>query len=117
MPRAWCSRGRPAHADPGGLFLRDSRLTGYARREATQHPAVALDGVGAEVTGNYIHDSPAYAVHIRGNDHRVTGNEIANLLAGATDTGAIYSGRDWTARGGVIADNFLHDIRGGPDTG
>lgn len=101
---------------PGGLFLRDSRLTGYARRERTQHPAVALDGVGAEVAGNYIHDSPAYAVHIRGNDHRVTGNEVANLLAGATDSGAIYSGRDWTARGGVIANNFLHDIRGGPDT-
>ncbi|SFV10375.1 Right handed beta helix region [Methylobacterium sp. 174MFSha1.1] len=101
---------------PGGLFLRDSRLTAYARRKPTQAPAVALDGVGAEVAGNFIHDSPAYAVHIRGNDHRVTGNEIANLLAGATDTGAIYSGRDWTARGSVIAGNFLHDIRGGPDT-
>ncbi|KMO09826.1 hypothetical protein QR78_31535, partial [Methylobacterium indicum] len=69
-------------------------------------------GVGAEVSGSFIHDSPAYAVHLRGNDHRVTGNEIARLLAGATDTGAIYSGRDWTARGSVIADNFLHDIRG-----
>lgn len=101
---------------PGGLFLRDSRLTGYARRAPTQHPAVALDGVGAEVAGNSIHDSPAYAVHIRGNDHRVTDNEIANLLHGATDTGAIYAGRDWTARGSVIAGNVLHDIRGGADT-
>ncbi|GJD64508.1 right-handed parallel beta-helix repeat-containing protein [Methylobacterium frigidaeris] len=101
---------------PGGLFLRDSRLTAYARREPTQHPAVALDGVGAEVSGNVIHDSPAYAVHIRGNDHRVTANEIANLLAGATDTGAIYAGRDWTARGSVIAGNVLRDIRGGTDT-
>ncbi|WP_053078568.1 right-handed parallel beta-helix repeat-containing protein [Methylobacterium tarhaniae] len=101
---------------PGGLFLRDSRLTGYARREPTQHPAVALDGVGAEVAGNVIHDSPAYAVHIRGNDHRITGNEIANLLAGATDTGAIYAGRDWTARGSLIAGNVLRDIRGGADT-
>jgi hypothetical protein len=97
---------------PGSLFLRDSRLTRYARRRPTQHPAVALDGVGAEVAGNLIHDSPAYAVHIRGNDHRITGNEIATLLAGATDTGAIYAGRDWTARGSVISGNFLHDIRG-----
>ncbi|AWB24025.1 right-handed parallel beta-helix repeat-containing protein [Methylobacterium currus] len=110
------SGGERRTLTPGGLFLRDSRLTAYARREPTQHPAVALDGVGAEVAGNDIHDSPAYAVHIRGNDHRVTGNEIANLLAGATDTGAIYAGRDWTARGSVIAGNFLHDIRGGADT-
>ncbi|TGD95673.1 right-handed parallel beta-helix repeat-containing protein [Methylobacterium nonmethylotrophicum] len=97
---------------PGGLYLRDSRLTGFARRQPTQAPAVTLDGVGAEVSGNVIRDSPAYAIHIRGNDHRISGNEIANLLAGATDTGAIYAGRDWTARGTVIAGNFLHDIRG-----
>lgn len=106
------SGGERRTLEPGGLFLRDSRLTAYARRYRTQHPAVALDGVGAEVAGNLIHDSPAYAIHIRGNDHRITGNEIANLLHGATDTGAIYSGRDWTARGTVIGGNFLHDIRG-----
>ncbi|NGM38543.1 right-handed parallel beta-helix repeat-containing protein [Methylobacterium sp. DB0501] len=100
---------------PGGLFLRDSRLTGYARRERTQHPAVALAGVGGEVAGNYIHDTPAYAVHLRGNDHKVTGNEVARLLQGATDAGAIYSGRDWTARGTLIAGNFLHDIRADAD--
>ncbi|WP_279359197.1 right-handed parallel beta-helix repeat-containing protein [Methylobacterium indicum] len=107
------SGGERRTLEPGGLFLRDSRLTAYARRWITQAPGIALDGVGAEVSGSVIHDSPAYAVHLRGNDHRVTGNEIARLLAGATDTGAIYSGRDWTARGSVIADNFLHDIRGG----
>ncbi|MBZ6414151.1 MULTISPECIES: right-handed parallel beta-helix repeat-containing protein [Methylobacterium] len=107
------SGGERRTLDPGGLFLRDSRLTAYARRWETQAPAVALDGVGAEVSGNFIHDSPAYAIHLRGNDHRVTGNEVARLLAGATDSGAIYSGRDWTARGNVIANNFLHDIRGG----
>ncbi|OAS19741.1 right-handed parallel beta-helix repeat-containing protein [Methylobacterium platani] len=109
------SGGERRTLKPGGLFLRDSRLTGYARRLPTQHPAVALDGVGAEVSGNFIHDSPAYAIHIRGNDHRIAGNEIANLLTGATDTGAIYAGRDWTARGSVIAGNFLHDIRGDAD--
>ncbi|TNC15318.1 right-handed parallel beta-helix repeat-containing protein [Methylobacterium terricola] len=106
------SGGERRTLTPGGLFLRDSRLTAYARRMPTQHPAVAVDGVGAEVAGNDIHDSPAYALHIRGNDHRITGNEIANLLKGATDTGAIYAGRDWTARGTVISGNVLHDIRG-----
>lgn len=100
---------------PGDLFLRDSRLYGFGRLRPTQHPAIALDGVGAAVTGNLVRGSGAYAIHIRGNDHRIAGNEIADLLQGATDTGAIYAGRDWTARGTVIADNFLHDIRGDAD--
>ena len=99
----------------GDLFLRDSRLSGFARSRPTQHPAIALDGVGAAVTGNLVRGSGAYAIHIRGNDHRIAGNEIADLLQGATDTGTIYAGRDWTARGTVIADNFLHDIRGDAD--
>jgi hypothetical protein len=99
---------------PGGLFLKDSRITRYARLSRTQSPAVELDGVGAQVTGNYIHDALDYAVHLRGNDHLVADNEIARLLQGATDSGAIYAGRDWTARGSTIRANFLHDLATDP---
>ncbi|WP_342153245.1 right-handed parallel beta-helix repeat-containing protein [Methylorubrum sp. SB2] len=99
---------------PGGLFLRDTRLTRYARLSRTQSPAVELDGVGQRVVGNYFHDAVDYAVHLRGNDHLVADNELTRLLDGATDSGAIYAGRDWTARGSVIRGNFLHDIRTGP---
>ena len=107
------SGDRPSLA-PGGLFLRDSRLTGYARLSRTQSPAVQVDGVGALVEGNYVHDAVDFAVHLRGNDHRFTGNEITRVLMGATDSGAIYAGRDWTARGSIIRGNFLHDIRTEP---
>ncbi|SFK71248.1 right-handed parallel beta-helix repeat-containing protein [Methylorubrum salsuginis] len=99
---------------PGGLFLRDSRLTRYARLSRTQSPALELDGVGNRAVGNYFHDAIDHAVYLRGNDHLVADNEITRLLDGATDAGAIYAGRDWTARGSVIRGNFLHDIRTRP---
>ena len=30
----------------------------------------------------------------------------------ASDCGAIYSGRDWSWRGNVIRNNYIHDIIG-----
>lgn len=99
---------------PGGLVLKDTRLTRHARLSRTQSPAVEVDGVGNRVVGNYFHDAVDYAVYLRGNDHLVADNEITRLLDGATDSGAIYAGRDWTARGSVIRGNFLHDIRTKP---
>ena len=79
-----------------GLFVRDSRIGHYARLAQTQHPGIEVGGVGAVVSGNLIHDAGGPAITLRGNDHRVSGNEIAHVLAGASDAGAIYSGRDWT---------------------
>lgn len=105
------SGGDRATLTSGGLFVRDSRFTRYARLSRTQSPALDVDGVGATVSGNYIHDTNEYAVHLHGNDHVVEWNEISHLLGDATDSGAVYSGRDWTARGSVIQHNFLHDIR------
>ncbi|NEU13894.1 right-handed parallel beta-helix repeat-containing protein [Methylobacterium sp. BTF04] len=106
--------GDRATLTPGRLFVRDCRLSDYARLARTQSPAIAVDGVGQTVEGNFIHDTDEYALHLRGNDHRVAWNEIAYLLSGSTDSGAIYAGRDWTARGTTIEHNFLHDIRAAP---
>ncbi|MFE1601181.1 right-handed parallel beta-helix repeat-containing protein [Methylobacterium sp. ID0610] len=99
---------------PGGLFVRDSRLTRFARLAPTQNPAIDVDGVGAQVVGNYIHDAVGYAVHLRGNDHLFARNEVARLLYGLSDSGAIYAGRDWTARGSAIRENYVHDVTPAP---
>ncbi len=104
---------RPSLA-PGGLFIRNSRLTRWALGSRTQSPAVELDGVGALVSGNFIHDGMDAALHIHGNDHRIVGNEIARVVVGSSDNGAIYAGRDWTARGTLIEGNFMHDVRAPP---
>ncbi|MEH3116130.1 MAG: right-handed parallel beta-helix repeat-containing protein [Methylorubrum populi] len=98
----------------GGLFVRDTRFTRFARLAPTQNAAIELDGVGAEASGNLIADAIGYAVHLRGNDHVVRRNEVGRLIHGLSDTGAIYAGRDFTARGTVIEDNYVHDIRTEP---
>lgn len=95
---------------PSGLYLRDTRLTRYARLSQTQNPAVQIAGVGVQVTGNLFHDAIGYAVHIHGNDHLFARNEVTRLMRGLSDSGAIYAGRDWTARGNAIRDNYVHDI-------
>ncbi|WP_343068730.1 right-handed parallel beta-helix repeat-containing protein, partial [Methylorubrum zatmanii] len=98
----------------GNLFVRDSRFTRFARLTHTQSAAVELDGVGAEVSGNLIADAIGYAVLLRGNDHVFRRNEVARLIHGLSDTGAIYAGRDLTARGSIIEENYIHDIRPAP---
>lgn len=103
--------GDRATLRPSGLFVRRSRISGYGRLILTQQAGVEIDGVGVAVEGNLFSDAGQSGIWIRGNDHRVVGNELTGLLAGVTDSGAIYAGRDWTARGTLIAHNFLHDIR------
>ncbi len=103
--------GDRATLRPGGLFVRDCRLTRFSRLSRTQSSAIELDGVGAEASGNLIADAVGYAVYLRGNDHVFRRNEVARLIHGLSDTGAIYAGRDFTARGSIIEDNYIHDIR------
>ena len=106
--------GDRASLAAGGLFLRRSRLSAFGRLLLTQRAGVEIDGVGAVIEDDRFSEAGTLAVWLRGNDHRVVGNTFANLLAGADDGGAIYAGRDWTARGTLIARNVLRDIRADP---
>ena len=103
--------GDRATLRPGSLFVRDTRFSRFSRLSWTQSSAIELDGVGAEASGNLISDAVGYAVYLRGNDHVFRRNEVARLIHGLSDTGAIYAGRDFTARGSIIEDNYVHDIR------
>lgn len=54
------------------------------------------------------------AIFISGNDHEIAENIVGRVAEDANDAGAIYIGRDWTARGTVIRSNILCDIRAAP---
>ena len=95
---------------PGNTSVEDSVIHDYAQRSLTYRPAVALAGVGDRVERNHIYNGPHAAIIFAGNDHRIAGNEIDHVAHDADDTGAIYTGRDWTSRGTTIEDNFMHDI-------
>jgi hypothetical protein len=95
---------------PGNLFVRNCVIRNYARRSRTYRPAIGIGGVGNQAVGNHISDGPHAAIIFGGNDHLIARNEIDHVATETGDTGAIYAGRDWTARGTVIEDNFMHDI-------
>jgi hypothetical protein len=95
---------------PSGHVLADSVVTDFGVESRTYRPAVQLHGVGNRIEGCFLSRGPHSAILLAGNDNAVTGNEISNVVLDADDAGAIYVGRDWTERGTVIENNFLHDI-------
>jgi hypothetical protein len=90
----------------------DSHIHRVGRVIMTYEPAVSLFGVGNRVIGNHIHDTPHAGVILTGNDHTVERNEVHDVCAESADCGALYTGRDCTARGNVIRHNVFHDLYG-----
>lgn len=97
--------------NPSEHFVEKSTIRDFSRIARTYRFAVEMRGVGQRVIGNVISDAPHSAIYFVGNNHLIGGNEIFNVVRETSDAGAIYVGRDFTARGTVIEDNFLHDIR------
>ena len=97
--------------EAAGHFLENSTVRDFSRLSKTYRFAAELAGVGQRVVGNVISQAPHTAILFSGNDHRIANNEIFAVVQETSDAGAIYTGRDFTARGTVIEGNFLHDIQ------
>jgi hypothetical protein len=95
---------------PANLYVERSTIRRFARLTKTYQPAILMSGVGNRAIGNRISDAPHTAILFTGNDHLISRNEIFDVCKETGDAGVIYTGRDWTARGTVIAYNYLHDI-------
>jgi len=107
------SGGDRANLIPAGHFVENSTIRDFSRLSKTYRFAVELDGVGQHVEGNKISEAPHTAIFFLGNDHKILNNEIFDVVQETSDAGAIYVGRDFTARGTVIEGNFFHDIKAG----
>jgi hypothetical protein len=95
---------------PSNLYVERSTIRNFARLTRTYQPAIWVAGVGNRIIGNRIFDAPHAAIIFFGNDHLISRNEIFDVCKETGDAGAIYTGRDWTARGTVISNNHIHDI-------
>lgn len=95
---------------PANLFVERSTIRRFARISRTYQPAILMSGVDNRAVGNKISDAPHTAILFTGNDHLISLNEIFDVCKETGDAGAIYTGRDWTARGTVISENHIHDI-------
>lgn len=99
--------GNRAQLRRAGHQIENSFVGRPSRRLDTPASAVRLEGVGQVVRGNTIEDAPHSAVYFEGNDHLIESNWIERVCLDVSDAGAIYAGRDWTARGTVIRRNVF----------
>ena len=97
---------------PGGHEALNNHIYRFARIRRTYAGAVHLYGVGNRAAHNLIHDAPHLAMEFIGNDHVIEFNHIHRVARETGDVGALYSGRDWTARGNLIRHNYIHDLAG-----
>lgn len=95
---------------PANLYVENSTIRRFLRVTRTYLPGVLLKGVGNRVVGNQISDAPQTAILFFGNNHLISRNDVFDVCKESGDAGAIYTGRDWTARGTVISDNHIHEI-------
>lgn len=90
-------------------FVANSDIHHFQRRTMTYRPAVLISGVGNEVRNTNMRDAPHSAIIFSGNDHLIARNRFFRTVSRTGDGGVIYTGRDWTARGTKIEDNYFHD--------
>ena len=102
--------GDRENLSPGGNFVRDSDIMNFGRVVKSYAPGVDVSGVGQVVQRNSIHDGPHIAIQFAGNDHQISDNIIYAVLNDTGDAGAIYTGRDVTARGTTISGNAICDL-------
>lgn len=93
-----------------GNYAENNHIYDSARIIRTYTPGISVNGVGNRVSNNLIYDVPHMAIGFAGNDHIIELNEIYNACYETSDSGVIYTARDWTYRGNVIRDNYIHDI-------
>jgi hypothetical protein len=95
---------------PGNNLVFNCEFDHVDRINDTYSPAVWMNGVGNILRNCYIHDMKHLAVNFMGNDHLIEYNKMENICQDADDMGAIYSGRDPSARGTIIQYNFFSHI-------
>ena len=102
---------------PGKTAVINNDIHHFGRIVRAYASAVLLAGCGDLIAQNRLTDAPHAAILFSGNEQRIERNEIARVCQESNDAGAIYTGRDWTMRGNIIRQNYLHDISGFKDLG
>ena len=83
----------------------------FERQLKTYAPGVRANGVGIHIAKNTIFNAPHSAIIFGGNDHLIEYNLIHEVCTDTADAGAVYSGRDWGARGNVFRYNIVRNIK------
>ncbi|OHX37585.1 hypothetical protein BJL95_13510 [Methylomonas sp. LWB] len=93
-------------------LVRNNHIHHTGQTLLMSRPAIEISGVGIVVQNNLLEFGASNALILNGNEHLIEKNEIHDFCLQAADCGAIYSGRDWSARGNIIRYNYLHEVIG-----
>ena len=104
--------GDRATLTPANDVVEGSLFERFSRRARTYRPGVLVNGVGMTVSNCEFREAPHSAIIFSGNDHTFVGNSFHDILTETGDGGAIYGGRDWSARGTVIKENLFYRLNG-----
>ncbi|MBK9990338.1 MAG: right-handed parallel beta-helix repeat-containing protein [Verrucomicrobia bacterium] len=94
----------------GNIRMEDCEVSDFARFVRSGQTGVKIRGCGNILRNSYIHDTAQSAIDFGGNNHLIELNEIHDVDKITADAGAIYSGRDWGARGNIVRHNFIHGL-------
>lgn len=73
------------------------------------HPAILVGGVGVEITGCVLHDTPSSVVRLEGNDHLFANNHVFRAVYECDDNAAIDMYRNPSYAGCRFLDNVFED--------
>jgi hypothetical protein len=79
-------------------------------------PMVAMADCGNAVLQSELFGGPHQGVFVSGNLHQLRNSSLHHLVQAASDSGAMYAGRDFTYQGTVIDGNefkHIHSLDGG----
>ena len=99
---------------PGNSRVENCNIYNFGKIFRTYQPGINVEGNGNTISHNSIHDSPHVAIKFNSNDNVIEYNEIYNVVKETSDSGAIYTSRNWTTLGNVIRYNYFHDIKKDP---
>lgn len=109
--------GDRTNLTPSGNKVVDNYVHDYALVQRVYQPGVSVYGVGNYAGHNLIENAPHMGMGFGGNENILEFNEIGNVCTESNDAGAIYTGRNWTMRGNILRNNYLHDIQGFENNG
>lgn len=95
---------------PGNHSVVSTKVHGFSRITQTYAPGVYLSGVGNTARGVELYDAPHECLYFQGNNHALLDSDVHDCVQKTRDSGAVYAGRDWSARGNVISGTSFHDI-------
>ncbi|MBO4448068.1 MAG: right-handed parallel beta-helix repeat-containing protein [Kiritimatiellae bacterium] len=99
--------------EDGGNVVENCRFRKGGVVQPSRTFSLRLSGVGNVARGNVFCDGTGIAAVLAGNNLVFERNVVSNVCYAIDDTGAVYQGRNPSARGNVIRENLFVDISSG----